>query len=156
MKFRCRVSQMRLGSSLWIVLVLLVSCGNKADKVTREQCNAVADHITEVIMAHYSSRPDELWDGMGEPHETGVPAAVSRESFATWLASPEGRTWTMQRHGQVRSATEAGVEPCVEAATPALVRCLLAAKSREDINACDQEYPARGTRAPVTTGDPAK
>jgi hypothetical protein len=137
MKFRCRVGQMRLGYWLWILLVLLVSCGNKPKKVTREQCSAVADHIAEVIINHYSAKPDELWDGMETPHETGVPPSVTRETFASWLASPEGKTWTMQRHGQVRSGTEAGIDNCVQNATPEQVSCLLAAKTRDDVTACD-------------------
>jgi hypothetical protein len=129
---------MRVGYSLWISLVLVVSsCNKKSEKVTREQCNAVADHIAEVIITHYSSKPDELWDGMETPHETGIPASVTRETFAAWLATPEGKTWTMQRHGQVRSGTEAGIDNCVKNATPKQVSCLLAAKTRDDVTACD-------------------
>ena len=128
---------MRFGYSLWILLVLVVSSCNKPQKVTREQCSAVADHIAEVIINHYSSKPVELWDGMGTPQETGVPEAVTRETFAAWLASPEGKTWTMQRHGQVRSGTEAGIDLCVQKATPKQVSCLLAAKTRDDVTACD-------------------
>jgi hypothetical protein len=135
MKFRCTVGEMRT----WIVLVLLVGCGNKSDKVTREQCAKVADHIADLIVDHYAAHPDELWDGMtAEPGQTGLPADVTKDNFKAYLATPEGKTWMMQRHGQARSGTEHGIEPCVQSATPKQVNCLLAAKSRDDVAACDK------------------
>lgn len=141
---------MRSGLSLWILLVLVVSCANKTEKVTRQDCEKVADHIAQVIMDHYVSHPDELWAGMSDPYASDIPRTVTKETFEDWLASPTGKTWTMQRHGQVRSSAEAGIQPCVDVATPALVTCLLAAKTREDVTACDKKYPAsaRGSNAP--------
>ena len=130
---------MRSGFGLCVVLVLLVSCGDKSPRVTRDQCAKVADHIADLIMEHYTAKPDELWDGMTvEPGDTGVPKSVTKETFKDFLATPEGKTWLMQRKGAVRSAAEAGVEPCVASATQKQVTCLLAAKSRDDVTACDQ------------------
>jgi hypothetical protein len=130
---------MRLGFVMWIVLVgALAGCSSKSEKVTREQCSKVADHIADLLIEHYRTHPDELWDGMtAEPGETGVPKTVTKETFKAYLDSPEGKTWLMQRQGQARSGTEAGIKPCVDNATPKQVKCLLAAKSRDDVNACD-------------------
>jgi len=126
---------MRLG----IVLVLVLGCGSKREQVTREQCRQVADHIADIIIDHYAAHPDELWDAItAEPGDTGVPQAVTKESFKAFLDSPEGKTWLMQRHGQARSGTEAGIQPCVEKASAKLVKCLLAAKTHEDVTACDK------------------
>lgn len=146
---------MRFGLGFWILLVLLVSCGDKREKVTREQCSKVADHIAGLIMTHYTTHPDELWDGMSDPYSTGIPNTVTKESFEAFLASPEGKTWSMQRHGQVRSSTEAGIDACVKDATPALVRCLLATKTREDVGACDKAHPSR-SQGDVTGADKPK
>ncbi|HEX5059452.1 MAG TPA: hypothetical protein VFV99_08840 [Kofleriaceae bacterium] len=130
---------MRFGFALWIVLVLCVSCGNKQEKVTREQCAKVADHIADLIIDHYAAHPDELWEAVtSQPGETGVPPTVTKETFKAFLDTPEGKTWLMQRHGQARSGTESGIPDCVAKATPKLVSCLLAAKSRDDVTACDQ------------------
>jgi len=130
---------MRHGFAMWIVLVLCVSCGNKSEKVTRAQCAKVADHIADLIIEHFAAHPDELWDAVtGQPGETGLPEAVTKETFKAYLDTPEGKTWLMQRHGQARSGTESGIADCVAKATPKQVSCLLAAKSRDDVTACDQ------------------
>src|SRR5438445_11885221 len=95
------------GLGLWILLVLVVSCGNKGgtDGVTREDCAKVADHLAEVMIDHYTAHPDELWAQV-EGKDTGLPATVTKDSFGTYLGSPEGKTWLIQRRGFVRSAME--------------------------------------------------
>ena len=128
-----------------IVLVLVLGCGKSGKpepKVTREQCNQVADHIAKLIIDYFASQPAEMWDGMSDPYETGVPKTVTKETFKAFLDSPEGKTWLLQRHGQVRSSAEAGIQPCIDTASPALVRCLLATKTREEIVACDHAHPS--------------
>src|SRR5688572_11118446 len=118
-KFRCKVTRMRHGSALWILLVLLVSCGNKSTKVTRDDCAKVADHIANLIIQHYTAHPDELWDGLAaDGGDTGLPPTVTKPTFKAYLDTPEGKTWMMQRHGQARSGTEAGIDQCVAKATP--------------------------------------
>ena len=125
------------GLSMWILLVLVVSCGNKGDaKVTRDDCSKVADHIAEVMIDHYTAHPDELWPEV-EGKETGIPATVTKDTFATFLGSPEGKTWLIQRRGFVRSAMEPGVDSCLAKASRKQVACLLKTKSREDVTACD-------------------
>jgi len=130
---------MRLGFALWIALACSYGCSKKSESVTGEQCSKVADHIADLIIDHYATHPDELWDGMtAEPGDTGLPKTVTKETFKAFLDSPEGKTWMMQRRGQARSGTEKGIDQCVQHATPKQVQCLLAAKTRDDVTACDK------------------
>lgn len=131
---------MQRGFTMWIFLVLLVSCGNKAaDGVSRADCNKVADHIAALIITHYSTHTDELWDGLATSGgETGLPKEVTKETFKAYLGTPQGKTWLMQRQGQARTGTEAGIDQCVKSATRKQVNCLLAAKTRDDVTACDK------------------
>jgi hypothetical protein len=128
---------MRAGHQLWIPFVLLVSCGNKGEtKVTRDDCNKVADHMAELMIEHYTAAPDDLWLEL-EGKDAGLPATVTKETLPAFLASPDGKTWLVQRRGFVRSAMEKGVDSCVTKASRKQVDCLLAAKSREAVTACD-------------------
>lgn len=135
MKFRCKVAQMRT----CLVLVLLLGCGKASEKVTREQCSQVADHIASVIVEHYSSHADELWELIHQQSaKSDLPPTVTKDNFKAYLATPEGRTWSMQALGAARVGTEGVIDKCVAEASPAQVRCLLATKTREDVTACDQ------------------
>jgi hypothetical protein len=127
---------MRAG--LWILLVL-VGCSSRGDtKVTRDDCAKVADHMAEIMMDHYMAHPDELWTEVeGKGSDTGLPGTVTNETFAAYLASPEGKTWVIQRRGFVRSAMEPGVDSCLAKASRKQVACLLQAKSKSDVTACD-------------------
>ena len=128
---------MRVGHLIWIPFVLLISCGNKAEtKVTRDDCAKVADHMAEVMVDHYSAHPDDLWTEI-EGKDAGMPASVPKETLPAFLASAEGKTWLLQRRGFVRSAMEQGVDSCVTKASRKQVNCLLVAKSREAVTACD-------------------
>lgn len=126
---------MRAGLPLWIALVLVVSCGNRDGKVTREDCTKVADHIADLIMDHFATHPDELLTQAGS--NSGLPAGSTKESLPAFFASPEGRTWLLQRRGLVRTGVEDGIDKCVTTANRKQVTCLLAAKSRDDVTACD-------------------
>jgi len=128
---------MRRGLVLWIPLVLVVSCGNKGRaKVTREDCAKVADRVAEVMVDHFSSHPDELWAEI-DGKDSGLPPTVTKDTFGEYLQSPNGKTWMLQRRGFVRTAMEPGVDSCVAKANRAQVDCLLKAKSRADVTACD-------------------
>lgn len=133
--FRYKVAVMRAGLLLWIPLVLVVSCGNKDAKVTREDCTKVADHISDLIMDHYTSHPDELLSQVGS--DSGLPPGSTKESLPAFLASPEGKTWLLKRRGLVRTSVEDGIDKCVTTASRKQVTCLLAAKTRDDVTACD-------------------
>jgi hypothetical protein len=124
---------------LAFVVLLLAACTSKPEKVTREQCSKVADHIASLIIEHYTAHPDDLWASMtAEPGDTGIPPSVTKETFKDFLTTPEGKTWLLQRQGAVRTATENGIDPCMQNATAKQVACLLAAKSRADVEACDK------------------
>lgn len=127
---------MRRGLVLCVALELLVSCGGKDQKVTREDCSKVADHIADLIMDHMQSHPDELWAQV-QGQDTGLPATVTKETLPDFMQTPEGKTWLLQRRGFTRSGVEQGIDKCVEKASRKQVDCLLKAKSREDVTACD-------------------
>jgi hypothetical protein len=128
---------MRRGLVIWIPLVLVVSCGNKGSaKVTRADCAKVADHMAEVMLDHFATHPDELWAEV-EGKDSGLPPTVTKDTFAEYIQSPNGKTWMLQRRGFVRTAMEPGVDSCVAKANRAQVDCLLKAKSRTDVTACD-------------------
>ncbi|HSD87935.1 MAG TPA: hypothetical protein VLB44_10495 [Kofleriaceae bacterium] len=126
---------MRAGLLLWISLVLVVSCGNKGEKVTREDCSKVADHIADLVVDHLTSHPDELLEQVGS--NSGLPAGTTKDTLPPFLASPEGKTWLLQRRGLVRTGVEQGIDKCVSSASRKQVTCLLAAKTRDDVTACD-------------------
>jgi hypothetical protein len=127
---------MRAGLISCVALELLVSCGGSAQKVTREDCAKVADHISDLIMDHMESHPDELWAQV-EGQETGLPKDVTKETLPQFMDTPEGKTWLLQRRGFTRTGVEQGIDTCVQKASRKQVNCLLAAKSREDVTACD-------------------
>jgi len=128
---------MRAGYLLWIPFVLTISCGNKGEtKVTRDDCAKVADHVSELMIEHYSAHPDQLWMEV-DGKDAGLPTTVTKDTFAAYLQSPDGKTWLLQRRGFVRSAMEPGVDSCVTKASRKQVDCLLKATSREAVTACD-------------------
>jgi hypothetical protein len=135
MKFRCKVHQMRTA----LVLVLVVGCGKPSDKVTREQCSQVADHVAAIMVDHCMAHTDECWDAeAAQPRDGGVPEAVTKATFKSFLDTPAGKTWLMQRQGQWRSINESAVPSCIKNGSSKLVNCLLATKTRDDVAACDQ------------------
>ena len=129
---------MRHGLALWILLVLVVSCKDKPKSVTREDCAKVADHMADVMIDESVAHPETWWDGMMESAiDTGMPKTVTRASFASFLTTPEGKTWLMKRHGAVRAEMEQGIDAsCMKKATPKTIDCLLAAKTKADATAC--------------------
>ena len=129
---------MRSSLIVWILLGVLAGCGNKAaTKVSREDCAKVADHITDLILDHYTAHPDELFAEASKGSDSELPPGTTADTMKTFLASPEGKTWLLRRRGFVRSATEEGVGRCVQTATRKQVECLLAATSRDAVTACD-------------------
>jgi hypothetical protein len=129
---------MRLGLGLWILLVLVVSCKDHGEKVTREQCANVADHMADLRIEDSVAHPEDWWDGMAAlGQDTGMPKTVTRASFASFLTTPEGKTWLMKRHGAVRAEMEQGIDAsCMKKATPMTIDGLLAAKTKADATAC--------------------
>jgi hypothetical protein len=119
-----------------LLCVVLAGCGSKDDKVTRDDCAKVADHIADLIMDHMEAHPDELWEQVKD-QQTGLPPAVTKETLPQFMQTPEGKTWLLQRRGFTRSGVEEGIDSCVQKATRKQVSCLLAAKSRDAVTACD-------------------
>lgn len=119
-----------------LLCVLLAGCGSKGNKVTREDCSKVADHIADLIMDHMQAHPDELWEQV-QDQNTGLPPTVTKEALPQFIETPEGKTWLLKARGFTRSGVEQGIDACVQKATRKQVSCLLAAKSRDDVTACD-------------------
>lgn len=136
-----------VGLVLWTVL----GCGNKdsgSAKASREDCQQVAEHIADLVVADAAANPDMLWDALHEsPGETGIPSTVDKGGFKTWINTPEGKTWMMQRRGQTLAGTQEGVEPCMEKARKADIKCLLATKTKADVGACDTAREDRDNAA---------
>ncbi len=127
-----------VGLLLWTTF----GCGSKSNgTATREDCTRIAEHVAGLIVAEAASKPEELWTAVhASPGDTGIPPEVGQAGFATWLGSPGGQTWMMQRRGQTLAGTQEGVEPCVKKAAPkAWVTCMLASKSKADVQGCDQK-----------------
>jgi hypothetical protein len=130
---------MRTCLVLGLVIFGVTSCAKGDSKVTREQCSHVADHVATVIIDHYTTHADELWDLIHATEaKSDLPASVTKDNFKAYLATPEGKTWSMKALGAARVGTEGVIDKCVAEATPKQVSCLLAAKTRDDVTACDR------------------
>jgi hypothetical protein len=132
-------------------MVLALGCGDKApERATREDCAKVAEHIADLIVADAKANPDSMWDALHQGSgDTGIPAAVTKEQFKPWLGTSQGETWMMQRRGQTLAGTQQGIEPCVQKGSKPLVQCLLAANTKEAVEACDKRF------APAAPGSAA-
>lgn len=139
-----------VGLALWGGLALAnTGCKDKHPKPTREECTQVAEHIADLIIAHYAANAEQWYDAViAEGGDTGIPPAVQREHFKGWLDTPEGKTWTLQRRGNTLTGVQQGIEPCVQKATKAQVRCLLAAASKDEVVACDRKHGTNPGPAP--------
>jgi hypothetical protein len=138
---------------LAISIAISFGCGSKkaagTEKPTREECTQVSQHIAGLIVADMTANPDALWDALhGEEAPATVPPEVTKDHFKEWLDSPAGKTWLMQRHGQAIAATQEGIDGCIEHGTKALVTCLLAAKNKADVDACDEPHGGSGSATP--------
>ena len=138
-KFRCTVAMMRVRLAFGLVLWMSLGCHSSAKtKPTREQCTQVSEHVADLILAESLKDPATLWDAIkAEPGDDGLPADLTKETFAPWLDSPAGKTWLVQRRGNVLAATRQAVDGCVQNGSEAVVSCLLAARSKADVDACD-------------------
>lgn len=137
----------------WLGLLLSgslgIGCSSKPAKPTREECTRAAEHIADLILAYYRAQPMEWFDAMGqEPGDSGVPTEITRDSFKAWLETDAGKTFLVQRKGNTLAGVQRGIEPCVENATKAQVKCLLDATSKDDVLACDAKH-ARPGAAPI-------
>jgi hypothetical protein len=130
---------MRSSWAYGLVLWTFLACRSASDsKPTREDCTRVSEHVADLIMTDSTADPDGLWDAIhAEPGDSEIPATIDKPAFKTWLDSPEGKTWLLQRRGNVLAGTQHGIDGCVEKGSKTIVRCLLAAKTKTDVDACD-------------------
>lgn len=151
MKFRCNVAEMRRAASFVVAvglgLCVAFGCGDRESatrKATYQECANAAEHIAALMIAEETAKPDELWERMhAGDGDSGIPEHVTKEGFASWLASPEGKTWSMQAHGHVLSGTQRGIESCTKKATKQDIDCLIKTTSKSEVDACDQAALAR-------------
>jgi hypothetical protein len=128
---------------LALVAVTALACSKKpaADKVTREQCVAVRDHVVELIVKHYLAHPEETFDGLDRSDTAtmvGIPVGTTRESFGAFLASDAGKPWL----GNARARLVAGtgltdtVDKCVRRGKPEHIACWMGALTMEIFQRC--------------------
>lgn len=108
---------------------------------TRGQCLAVRDRSAELLLAHYVKHPDETWDGLdrSDPGVTaGLPPDLTKDNFATFLATDAGKAWIGQARDRAVAAPAmaVAVERCVAAATGEHVVCWLGATTFEAFQRC--------------------
>jgi hypothetical protein len=138
------------GLGLWAALAL--ACGSKAEpKVTREDCMNVSEHIAELLVADAKANPDAMWDALHRgAGDSGIPDDIVKTQFKAWLDTAQGQTWMMQRRGQTLAGAQQGIDTCLQKANRALVTCLLASKTKTDVEACDRaNEPSAGAAVPV-------
>lgn len=126
------------------LVVLSLGCGSKrgaADKVTREQCVAVRDHVVDLILAHYIAHPAETFDGLDRSDiatMVNIPQGTTRDSFGAFVTSESGKQWL----GNARARLVAGtgltdtVERCAHRGKPTHVACWLGATTMETFQRC--------------------
>lgn len=129
-----------VGLAMWSSLA--IGCRDSTPpRPTREECTAAAEHIAELIIDHFMADPAAWFEAISkEPGPTGIPPVITKEVFGDWLQSPPGRTWLLQRRGNTLSGVQQGIDPCVENGTKAQVKCLMTAKSKDDVVACDVKF----------------
>lgn len=108
---------------------------------TRGQCLAVRDRSAALLLAYYVKHPDETWDGLdrSDPGVTaGLPPDLTKDNFATFLATDAGRAWIGQARDRAVAAPAmaVAVERCVAAATGEHVACWLGATTFEAFQGC--------------------
>lgn len=108
---------------------------------TRGQCLAVRDRSAELLLAYYVKHPDETWDGLdrSDPGVTaGLPPDLTKDNFATFLATDAGRAWIGRARDRAVAAPAmaVAVERCVAAATGEHVACWLGASTVEAFQRC--------------------
>ena len=127
-----------------LVVVIAVGCSKKPaapEKVTREQCVAVRDHVVDLIIEHYKANGPETFDGLDRSDVAtmvGIPPGVTRETFGPFLASGAAQQWV----GNARARLVAGpgigdtVEKCVQRGTPTHITCWMTALTMEIFQRC--------------------
>ena len=141
------------GLALWSSLALGCS-DNAPPKPTREECTAAAEHIAELIIDHFMSDPPAWFEAvLKESGPTNIPPVITKEVFGDWLQSPPGRTWLLQRRGNTLTGVQQGIDPCVENGTKAQVKCLMTAKSKDDVVACDAKFSRKGGKSSSGSAD---
>lgn len=105
------------------------------------QCAAVRDHVVGLIAAYYVRHPEETWDGLDRSDPAlreGLDPAMTRDNFATFLASEAGEAWlTRARERTIRApAMTETVDKCIARAGAEHVTCWLEATTFEAFQAC--------------------
>jgi hypothetical protein len=110
--------------------------------VTRDDCVRARDHIADLVLADYVSRPDKLWDDLHSPDAGGpptdIPANVTKATFSQFLVSELGKTWVEHRRLQAHTGPDqSATASCVQQATRRWIDCSLAAHDMTEAAHCD-------------------
>ena len=126
------------------VVVFELGCGTKQaapEKVTREQCVAVRDHVVDLIIAHYKANGPETFDGLDRGDAAtmvGIPAGTTRETFGRFLASEVATQWLGNARARLVAGAGLGdtVEKCAKRGTPTHISCWMGATTMEIFQRC--------------------
>lgn len=130
--------------ALALVTILAFGCSKKqpaAQKVTREQCVAVREHVVELIIQHYIANGPETFDGLDKSDVAtmvGIPPGVTREKFGPFLASGAAEQWLANARARLVAGTGLSdtVEKCAQRGTPTHIACWLGASTMEIFQRC--------------------
>jgi len=129
---------------LALVTIVGFGCGKRqpaGQKVTREQCVVVRDHVVDLIIQHYIANGPETFDGLDRSDAAtmvGIPPGVAREKFGAFLASGAAKQWLANT--RTRLVAGAGlsdaVDKCVQRGTPTHIECWMGASTMEIFQRC--------------------
>lgn len=152
-----------VGLALWGSLAIACKGDSGSGKPTNEECAAVGENIAGIILKDKIDHAEAWFDEIKaapDANQSGLPGDLPRAAFKLWLDSPQGRTWLMKRRTNMLVLVQQAVAGCVEDATKAQVKCLMAAKTKDDVGVCDQKYKKKSAEpasepAPATVGSAA-
>ncbi len=129
---------------LALVVILALGCGKKqsaADKVTRDDCLAVRDHVVDLIIKHYIANGAETFDGLDRSDAAtmvGIPPGVAREKFGVFLASGAAEQWLASTRARLVAGAGLGdtVEKCAQRGTSTHIACWMEAQTMEIFQRC--------------------
>jgi hypothetical protein len=140
------------GMLLWIALAT-AACSGKPDdggapstglgkpaveRPSRADCEQMFERMSGLIVAQQLEDPGALWDTVAARFKVSIPATTTREGFPAFLESEAGKAWGGELRKAVRADLDGHLDECTATATKAHITCVLAARDRAEVDACDR------------------